>query len=284
MSMMKLLAAALFLGLWAPAVAQQIPFTQRPFAEMSLRPTGQPVIPVYDGWYANADGTFSICFGYFNLNTEQTFDVALGPANVIEPSELDGVQPTHFDPVPAPALTQKYRHHWCVFTVQVPADFGTRRVVWTLNTQGEDLSVPGHLLPAYVLDERTSPGRGAVAPVLRLAANGPEGYGRNGLSGEPRAVSVGAPLALSAWVEHTEPGTWLGWTKHQGPGDVTFSAPEVVVAEPSGSGTTTASFAAPGDYVLRVQAINDPGPRNPTGGFEFHCCWTNGYVTVTVTP
>ena len=181
----QVLAAACVLSLSASTAAQQIPFRQRPFSEMSLRASGQPIIPLYDGWYANDDGTFSICFGYFNLNTEQSFDVPLGPANVIEPSEFDGVQPTHFDSVPDPTLTEKYRHHWCVFTVRVPADFGDRRIVWTLNTQGEDLSVPGHLVPDYVLDERTSPGRGAVAPVLRLAADGPEGQGRNGLSGEP---------------------------------------------------------------------------------------------------
>ena len=228
--MRKLVAVACFMGVWASVAAQQIPFTQRQFSQMSLRPFGQPVTPVYDGWYANEDGTFSICFGYFNLNTEQSFDVPLGPANVIAPAEFDGGQPPHFDPVPNPTLTQKYRHHWCVFTVWVPADFGDQRMVWSLNTQGEALSVPGHLIPAYVLDERTSPGRAAVAPVLRFAADGPEGQGRNGVRGAPRAVLVGAPLELTVWVEHAEAGTWLGWTKHQGPGDVTFSAPEVVVA------------------------------------------------------
>ncbi len=270
-------------SLWSPAGAQQIPFAQRQFNEMSLRPFGQPVIPVFDGWYPNEDGTFSLCFGYFNLNTAQSFDVPLGPENVIEPAEFDGDQPTHFDPVPDPTLTQKYRHHWCVFTVRVPADFGDKKIVWSINTQGEAFSVPGHLISAYVLDERTSPGRDAVAPVLRFAAGGPAGHGRNGLRGAPRSVAVGAPLELTAWVEHAEPGTWLGWTKHRGPGDVVFSAPEVVVADPRGRGTTVGRFSEPGEYVLRVQAINDPGPRNPTGGFEFHCCWTNGYVTVVVT-
>ena len=282
--MTKALTTLCVLSFWVPAAAQQIPFGQRPFNEMSLRASGQPVIPVYDGWYPNDDGTFSICFGYFNLNTEQAFDVPLGPANMIEPAAFDGAQPTRFDPAPDPTLTRKYRHHWCVFSVRVPPDFGDQRLTWTLNTQGEDLSVPGHLIPAYVLDEGTSPGRGAVAPVMRLAATGPEGQGRNGVGGEPRTVSVGTPLELTAWVEHPEPGTWLGWTKHQGPGDVMFSAAEVVVADPEGSATTTASFSEPGEYRLRVQAINDPGPQNPTGGFEFHCCWTNGYVTVTVTP
>ena len=46
---------------------------------------------------------------------------------------------------------------------------------------------------------------------------------------------------------------------------------------------TTASFSQPGSYVVRVQAINDvESSRNPTYGFEFHCCWTNGYVRVEV--
>ena len=274
--------AILLLGS-AGAAAQQIPFSQRPYSETTIRPNGQPVIPIYDGWYANADGTFTICFGYFNLNTEQAFDVPLGPANRIEPAEYDGAQPTRFDPVPDPTLTNKYRHHWCVFTVQVPADFGDRRVVWVLSTQGEDLSVPGHLLPAYVLEERTSPGRGAEAPRIRLAEAEPQAYGRNGLTAA-RTVAVDEPLELAVWVEHAEPGTWLGWTKHQGDGDVSFTATEVIVADSIGRGITTARFAAPGNYLLRVQAINDPGPRNPTYGFEFHCCWTNAYVRVSVTP
>ena len=42
--------------------------------------------------------------------------------------------------------------------------------------------------------------------------------------------------------------------------------------------TTTATFSEPGDYLLRVQAIDG------TGSFEFYCCWTNGYVEVTVMP
>lgn len=102
------------------------------------------------------------------MNTEEALDVPLGPGNHIEPSRFDGAQPTHFDPVPDPDLTSKYRHHWCVFTVTVPGDFGRNDVVWTLATQGDTLSVPASLIPAYVLDEPTSPGRYAVAPYMRL--------------------------------------------------------------------------------------------------------------------
>jgi hypothetical protein len=40
---------------------------------------------------------------------------------------------------------------------------------------------------------------------------------------------------------------------------------------------TTASFSEPGQNELLVQSID--GTQN----FEFHCCWTNGYIPVTVT-
>ena len=31
--------------------------------------TGEPVAPFMEGWYANDDVTYSISFGFFNLNT-----------------------------------------------------------------------------------------------------------------------------------------------------------------------------------------------------------------------
>ena len=265
----------------SPLVAQ-IP-GQSPLGENPLRPRGQNVIPVFDGWFENPEGSYTLCFGYFNMNTEQSLDIPLGPENRIEPARYDGAQPTHFDPVPDPALTSKYRHHWCVFSVTVPDDFGTQEIVWTLTSQGDELVVPGWLVPEYILDEPTSSGRGAVAPFLRLDEDGPELQGRRGLWAGPRTVQAREPLALSAWVRHSKPGTWLGWTKHQGPGEVVFSESEIRMEAAEGAATTTATFSQPGSYVVRVQAINDlESGRNPTYGFEFHCCWTNGYVRVEV--
>ena len=257
---------------------------QSPLNESPLRPRGQNVIPVYDGWFENSDGSYQLCFGYFNLNTEQSLDIPLGPLNRIEPSEFDGLQPTHFDPVPSPELTARYRHHWCVFSVNVPDDFGTRDVVWSLTSQGDEITIPGWILPEYILDEPTSSGRGASAPFLRLEEDGPELQGRTGLWAGPRTVQANEPLDLTSWIRHAEPGTWLGWTKHQGPGEVTFSEAEIRLEEAAeGAATTTATFDQPGSYVVRVQVINDTeSSRNPTYGFEFHCCWTNGYVRVEV--
>lgn len=274
--------------LLAPAAKlhAQLPIAtdKRVFNEKGIRRAGQVVIPVYDGWFDNGNGTRTMCFSYFNMNTEQSLDVPLGPDNYIEPKRFDGKQPTHFDPVPRPKLTSAYRHYWCVFTETVPEDFGGR-VVWHLTTQGDSLSVPGKIIAPYVLEEPESHGRNQVAPRLKLEQDAAWTMGRRGVTVGPRTVAVGAALTLVAWAKHPEPGTWFGWTKHQGPGDVTFSQSELRLDQKEGSVSTTARFSRPGDYVVRVQVINDTtNPRNPTGGFEFHCCWTNGYVKVHVTP
>ena len=44
-----------------------------------------------------------------------------------------------------------------------------------------------------------------------------------------------------------------------------------------GAADTAATFGAPGEYVLRALAYNT------IREFEFQCCWTNGYVHVSVT-
>jgi hypothetical protein len=265
------LAAAVAGLVVADTALAQSPLSDTPLNQSALRPRGQNVIPVYDGWFENPDGSFTFCFGYFNLNTEEAVEVPLGPGNRLEPSVYDGAQPTHFDPVPDPELTSPYRHHWCVFTVTVPLDFGRGDVVWTLASQGDTLSVPA------------APGRYAVAPYVRLDENGARAQGRRGVRSGPRRVSVGEPLTLTAWIEHEEPGTWVGWTKHQGPGPVTFGESELRLDAASGAVTSTATFERAGRYLLRLQAINDTEIRsNPTYGFEFHCCWTNGYVEVDV--
>jgi hypothetical protein len=45
----------------------------------------------------------------------------------------------------------------------------------------------------------------------------------------------------------------------------------------AGMARTSARFSEPGEYLVRVQSIYS------IASFEYHCCWTNGYVPVTVT-
>ena len=72
----------------------------------------------------------------------------------------------------------------------------------------------------------------------------------------------------------------LTWFKHQGPGDVTFSEGSSRVPVAGAEATTMATFSAPGDYMLRVRANDASGV---SGAGHAQCCWTNGFVKVTVT-
>src|SRR5580700_9957772 len=60
--------------------------------------TTEDVSPVFNGWERNPDGTFSMWFGYFNRNTEEEFEVPLGPANNFDLGNGDQGQPSHFYP------------------------------------------------------------------------------------------------------------------------------------------------------------------------------------------
>jgi hypothetical protein len=118
-----------------------------------------------------------------------------------------------------------------------------------------------------------------------------------GIKADPKRVSVGAPLSLTVWTNddsdrETEPVTIkpragakaainVSWFKHSGPGVVIFTPPSTPLPELQGTATTSVVFKQPGEYVIRVRTDNfgrlDTSPGN-------QCCWTNGYVNVTVTP
>ncbi|MBM4185405.1 MAG: hypothetical protein FJ207_14505 [Gemmatimonadetes bacterium] len=278
-------AVALFAA--APLHAQTIPFEKRFFNEQVLRSHAQPVVPIYEGWYRNQDGTYNICFGYFNLNLDEQLDIPLGERNYIEPRQYDGRQPTHFEVVPGMTptspYTSRFRRFWCAFTVTVPSTFTQQdQVWWTLESAGENpVRTPGTINPAYILDEPRSGGMGELAPILRFRENGEGFQGREGAVAPRLRARVGQPLELTVWVEHPfEDRMWAGWAHYQGPGRVAFSPAEnrVALANQRGVATTRATFSEPGEYQILLQAID--GIDN----FEFHCCWTNAYIPVTVSP
>jgi hypothetical protein len=256
---------------------EPITITKRPWTGSVIVPSGQPIIPIFDGWYRNPDGTATLCFGYYSPNTAEDVTIPVGPKNFVEPAEYNGRQPDYFERIPEEPYT--YRRRYCVFPVTVPADFGPDdRVVWYLQRgRGEVLSVPGKLVPAYVMDELRSPGRQNIAPRVRFSEDGPEAQGRNGMFVGPLTVAAGEPLDLRVWVDHPEEGVWVGWAKQQGPGSVTFTEQNTHVNPEDGTATTTARFSAPGEYLVRVQSIDDP-----VEAFEYHCCSTNLFIEVTV--
>ena len=306
-----ILVAGLLAG-WMPmSLKAQHPVEGIEWMVQNLRPYGQPVIPSFDGWYVKPDGTTDLCFGYFNLNLEEALDIPRGPENFIEPARFDGMQPTHFLPVPPPP--NLHRRFFCVFTVNVPGGFEDR-VVWTLVQDGREYQVPGHLeAAAYRLSEeyQFNQGTDSWPPLVRFVdPAGPEGFGRSGLMAGPVTVPVGRSLPLTISVSLPEYGQmrltspsgpevlssmsrrprrdeargvwWVKWAKHQGPGDVTFRGGwETDIFQDEETVTSAVTFSEPGRYLLRVQAIDNPSAG---GSYQFHCCWTNGFVEVNVTP
>jgi hypothetical protein len=248
----------------------------------NLRPEGQPVIPIFEGWYSSDDGTRTLCFGYYNLNTDEAVEIPLGPDNFIEPARFDGAQPTHFSEVPPEA-----RRHFCVFTVPLPSDFGDADVTWTLTRDGQSFSVPGHTTSIhYQIEEPDNASRNHESPLVRFVSpSGPEGRGRSGGLVASATAAVGEPLEVIVSVAKPGGGplgrTRVVWDKHQGPGEVLFSEPLVdfrATGESQVEFSTRATILEPGEYLLRVQAI-DWSLGNP---FGYECCWTNGFVRVTV--
>ncbi|WP_423925181.1 hypothetical protein [Candidatus Palauibacter sp.] len=280
------LAAALLaaqLGAVAPTAAQQV--QRLPLAP--IPPKGEPVAPFFEGWYRNDDGTFTLSFGFFNLNTEQILDIPIGAANSIEPAEFDGVQQTHFPVRP--------RRDRGVFSVTVPPTWedGEQRVVWTITANGVTYSVPGRVGVSALQLDYGPRAMGSVPPMVRFDPEGPEGQHVQGVWGEPRTAKVGEPLALQLWTDEVsvrdpedlvnqEVDVEVTWFKHQGPaGEVSFEPWQITIAGGTGEATTAAVFSEPGEYVLRAR-VDNWGANDSTGGDQ--CCWTNAYVRVTVTP
>jgi hypothetical protein len=79
------------------------------------------------------------------------------------------------------------------------------------------------------------------------------------------------------------PDIVVNWRKHRGPGDVTFARariPLVTKGDPKliVEAATTATFGAPGEYIIRAQ-VND---TSGDGGGGDQCCWTTAHVRVIV--
>ena len=258
------------------------------WAPQMIRPSGRPIVPVFEGWFRNPDGTYTLSFGYISMNLEEALHIPLGPDNFIEPREFDGGQPTYFK-----QIHRSIRRPWNTFMVTVPADFGDKRVVWTLRNHGETYSVPGHITrPDYIVETPVAPARaatgtaGAYAPRMRFDPSGPWVQGLAGTRWGPLSARVGQALEIPVYVDKGEtlnerPESWLYWMLYSGPGDVSFSEDEVRIeldGSGQGVGTTRVTFTQPGEYVLLVQSIETL--RN---SFEYHCCWTNGWVEIDVT-
>ena len=261
---------------------------------------GQNVAPVFEGWERNPDGTFSLWFGYMNRNMDEKLHVPVGPDNRLEPGPLDGGQPTWFQP----------RRNRYVFAVNVPADFGDQEVVWTVTAHGKAESAYGSLRVDYIVDglmkmmdtgglgvteleQKNQPPAVAVLGDTRRTVRVGEPLGLDATASddgipEPKAAKslwpgLATPIKDNSW------GLRVAWLVYRGPGDRVAFEPEQFKTYPDYRGNSpwtpgwgppalpedgrfpvTATFAEPGEYVLRVMAHD--------GGFI-----TTADVAVTVT-
>jgi hypothetical protein len=244
----------------------------RPAAQQFHYWSGQNVVPVFEGWERNSDGSVSMVVGYLNRNVEETIDVPIGPDNNIQPGAPDQGQPTFFAP----------GRHKYVFRVRVPKDFGkTQRIVWSLTVRGKTEKANFFLLPEWETNTQV---------FGQNAANGLGGgsYGATlptiSVGESVQSVTLPARATLRGTVNpakrpQAEPGTSeasratnrarnrtqrIEWLQFRGPvgGRVTFDPGTPVVTE--NKAVTTASFNMPGTYVVRAFAAEGAEPTDVT--------------------
>ena len=279
-----LAAAGLIAAGWVIGAGAQSPQTTLPLDPQRER--GTSITPAYEGWFENADGSFSMLLGYYNRNSKEALDIPVGPNNKISPGLPDQGQPTHFE----------IGRQWGVFVLKVPKDFGTKVINWTIVANGESQTIPFTLNKGYPISPYEELGMHNKPPVLAFSEGGAK------VTGPPLGVSasftgaVKEPIAIPMWVEDPKvPGGESGGLgrgfftpsvasislhKFRGPGKVTFDKPRTAVTKQGEKISPTATFDTAGDYLLRVQANDESGE----GGAGFQCCWTNTYVKVTVRP
>lgn len=258
--MIRLLGFALLLAF------QQLPTEIAPVRFNS----GQNIVPYFEGWVRNPDGTFDLVFGYFNRNWTEEIVIAPGPDNRIEPNGPDAGQPTYFLP---------RRQRW-IFRVRVPANFGKNEVTWTLKANGRAEKAYGSLLPSEEITERVIMTNGGLDPgaddpneppsvtiapvqsatvgaaVTLLATVADDGLPKPRPVREPRPAA-GAARGFGAQSDRpvsTGPrGLTVSWLQFGGPGKVTFERTGPIPAT-NGQAVTTARFEVPGTYRLRASA------------------------------
>jgi len=155
---------------------------------------GQNVVPVFEGWERNTDGSINMVFGYMNRNYEAQVDIPVGPDNMFAPAPADQGQPTHFYP----------RRQEFVFKVKVPKDWGDKDLIWTLRSAGKTEKAFGSLLSTWEIGnlvyQENRKGAGDVtypeepnqAPAIEMVGSA------------RRTAAVGEPLPLT--VEVTDDG------------------------------------------------------------------------------
>ena len=260
-------SALIVLALVGGVRGQQLPtaIPQTKFA------SGQNIVPYFEGWIKNVDGSVDMVFGYFNRNWEEQLSIPVGPDNLVEPGGPDRGQPTFFLP---------RRQGW-VYRVRVPSDFGKQVLTWTIKANGKTEKAYGELLPVEEITERIIMTRGnlnrgdddpntpptvTIAPVQNAVVNAAvmltASVTDDGLPKprptvtRPRTTSSDGTIraqANSSGGGARPRGLNVSWMQIRGPAKAAVE-PSSAVPVSDGKATATARFSMPGTYVLRATA------------------------------
>jgi hypothetical protein len=269
---------------------------------------GEALFPYLEGWFENPDGTFSILFGYYNRNSKQSFDIPVGANNRFEPGNADQGQPTHFRPernnrmftVTVPKDYGNRRMTWTItvngITQAVTAWLDPEYFVEPLLNSGTGNTPP--VIRIADGPERAGPSSGiaktyeaVVGEPLTLSVwasdkgativldpNPPQRGGTARGRGADDAAAAGRGGGGGRGRGAAPAAVTLAWAKYRGTGDVKFSEETVRIANAAGeTGTTTATFAQPGEYWLRVMAT-----EGASEGGSGQCCSSSAIVRVNV--
>lgn len=293
----------ILMGLLAAPLHAQLPQPLRDYPLATRGMTGEEVAPMFNGWIRNEDRSVTMIFGFANLNRTSDLDIPLGPNNKLEPAMFQGTQPTHFPVYSRRGFVGMQERG--AFAVNVPADMADTDVVWTLNANGKNWSIPGRATSAAYEMSAAEMASGSLKPAIRFSMDGPESVDPVGIQAAPQIVKVGEPVTLSALMQdrgvrdlyagndslYVPLGTF--WVMHQGP-----AKPEIDTAEITGREraaeyagdlnknewtdvSTQVTFSEPGEYVMRLRVDNFAAPDSQ---FDNVCCWSNAYFPVTVNP
>lgn len=237
--------------------------------------SGQTVVPAFEGWQPNTDGTYSFWFGYLNRNYEEELNIPVGPNNFFDGGTQDHGQPAYFLP----------RRNMFVFKVNVPKDWPKDKILtWTLTSHGQTFKAKASLNIAWEVNNGViseNAGSGTYDPAneaptitgstsasvtlpntLTLTASAtddghPKPKPQRARRGTAEAKGDDLTGIPSIIPENLMRGTGLNvrWVLYRGPGPVTFDPPKQppVYGKPVTS-TTQATFSLPGDYWVRAIA------------------------------
>ena len=226
------------------------------FARTAAAQATQPIYLQYDGYVKNKDGTFTLSFGYFNLNH---VDVRIEPGadNAFLPGPADRNQPTLF-------LTGRHRF---ACSIVAPPDFDGK-LQWTIRFAGQAFTTTAKTLdPLYELElnsaKKATSGLDLAKALRGVCVNrapsvqviNPQAdvnAGADTLAATAFAARLDQELTLTGNVEDDglprSSKVTVSWKKNDGPGTVTFSDTSQPV--------TRARFSAAGVYELELSATD----------------------------